>query len=110
MLGPTRAADYERATDSTYVQASRILYRLQLPAENAAKIYAVQQDTRKQQQALTQDANLTSSDRIDRLARLHAEATAQLLPLLGGERGLAIYRQNSGYWINALEPLRPPRK
>ena len=107
-LGPVRGADYERTTDYQYTQASQLLNRLQLPAENAQKIYALQKDVQQQLQELYRTPNLPAAERNDRLAQLNNQALTQLAPLLGGDRGLAAYRQNGGYWLEQLNPPRPP--
>lgn len=99
-LSPERAAEYERAIDYNYQQISRVVQRLDLPKETAAQVWAVQKEIEQRSVALR---SLPPADRNDQLAALAAEANARLISSLG-QRGLDVYKQYGGYWLQNLQP------
>jgi hypothetical protein len=103
-LGPVRAEEYTRKGDFAYVQTNKIVERLELPRENTDQIYAVQRDITARARALSADRSLPDESRAGQLTALREEAARRLTPLLGGSRGLEIYRQNSTPWLDALQP------
>jgi hypothetical protein len=100
-LGPERAADYERSTDFSYQQASRLAERLELPATAAIELWQTQKDILKRYAE-------TGGASPEQNAALAAEAKTKLTALLG-PRGFDAYRRNGGEWLRTLEP-RPPAK
>jgi hypothetical protein len=105
-LGPVRMAEYERATNYEYRNASQLVARLELPPETTNKVYEVQ----KSIQAEVQDISRSSPSAADRekaLARLAAEAQTKITALLG-ERGFQAYQQYGGSWLQTLKPRPAP--
>lgn len=100
-LGPTRYAEYEKATDYNYRQTSRLVTRLELPADTANQIYALQKDIQKRSASIQSSG--TPEERKARLAELAAEAQAKLTATLG-TKGYETYKANNiGYWLNSLK-------
>jgi hypothetical protein len=63
----------------------------------------VQGDITKRADAIRKDAGLSAADKKSQLAALADEATSRLGAVLG-DRGLAAYRDNGGWWIQGLAP------
>ncbi len=106
-LGPVRAAEYARASNFEYTRTSQLVARLELPPETTNRLWNVQQEYQKRAQAVYADRALAPEERNRQLAGLVVEATGKLEPLLGSERALAAYRQNT-YWMHGLIPPPPP--
>lgn len=105
-LGDERYADYQRATDYNYQQTSKLVARLDLPAEAANQVWAVQQDLQQRATATRSDRTLSAQDRNQQLAALADEAQNRVSAVLG-ERGFEAYRQYGGNWMITLQPARP---
>ncbi len=103
LLGPDRFAEYKQETDSSYIQASSLIERLELPAAATQQVVDVQGDITKRADAIRKDAGLSAADKKSQLAALADEATSRLGAVLG-DRGLAAYRDNGGWWIQGLAP------
>ncbi len=99
-LGPERGAEYERAIDYGYRQASLIAERLNLPKTSAADVWQVQKDVEKRTSELYTDNTLAPEARTAQQAALIQEANAKVTAALG-ERGAALYKQSFGYWLQA---------
>lgn len=104
LLGPTRAAEYQRATDYSYRQTSQLVARLELPTDTTAKIWDVKQDIEQRSNALRREAALSAEERTKQLSALADESSKRIGALLGGQRGLDAFKQNGGQWIEALKP------
>jgi hypothetical protein len=104
-LGPERAAEYERATDYSFQQTSRLVERLELPPATAHEVWQVQKDMQKRINELAS----APAERATQLAALSAEATSKLTTALG-PRGFEAYRRNGGDWMTMFDPPRPPAK
>lgn len=102
-LGPERGADYERANDFVYRQASLVAERLNLPKTAAVDVWNVQKDLEKRTQALVTDNTVAPEARMAQRAALVEEANAKVTAALG-ERGATIYKQNGGFWLQTPTP------
>jgi hypothetical protein len=102
-LGPERGADYERSIDGNYQQIDRVVQRLELPKEAAVTVWNLQKETEQRLNALRQDRTLAPAARDAQLATLSQETTAKLTSALG-QRGLDVYKQFGGYWLQNLQP------
>jgi hypothetical protein len=102
-LGPERYAEYKRTTDPAWRTLDRFITQLGLPASATSQLMAVQQDLTQRVTAVRIDSTLTPQQQQLQLAALAQEAKTRLSPLLG-ERGLAAYQQNIGYWMKSLQP------
>lgn len=98
-LGPARYADYQRSTDRGYQTAVSIGQRLNLPAENATAVYALQQDI---QQRAAAARSLPGDQFPSALHDLATEANAKLTSLLTAE-GAEAYKNGGGQWVRTLE-------
>jgi hypothetical protein len=106
-LGPERAADYERSLNGDYQQTSRLVARLNLPAEAANQVWSVRQDIQKQQQAVLANRTLPADERNQLLATLAEEAGTRITATLGA-RGFEAYKQYGGQWLQQLQPGSAP--
>jgi len=102
-LGPARFADYERANDLSFQRTSRLVERLELPADAASQVWSVQQSIQQRADAIRGDRGISAVERDARLAALATEATEKITASLG-PRGWEAYKLNSGDWLNALTP------
>lgn len=106
-LGPTRAADYERASDYSYRQTSQLVARLELPPETTQQVYAIKSDLEgRMRDALRSNAGI---DREQALAQYAEEARTRITAVLGA-RGYEAYQQYGGTWLRSMQPRpAPPR-
>lgn len=101
-LGPERGADYERATDGNFQQINRVVERLELPPSAAVDVWSVQKEVEQKMTAWRNDRTLPPAARTEQLAALAREAEAKVTAALG-PRGLEVYKQHGGFWINNLQ-------
>jgi hypothetical protein len=97
-LGPQRFAEYDRATDSSYQQAARLVARLELPAEAVGQVWSVQKDAQEQAKKIREDRALSEQQRSAQLATLAAESTTKITTVIGA-RGFEAYKDNIGAWL-----------
>jgi hypothetical protein len=102
-IGPDRAAEYKVESDPNYVQLSRLVDRLELPAAATQQVASVQSDITKRADAIRKAPGLSAADRSSQLAALSDEATAQITAVMG-DRGLQAYKDNGGGWLQGLKP------
>ncbi|PTY01156.1 hypothetical protein [Opitutus sp. ER46] len=108
-LGAERAAEYERATDYSYRQTSQLVARLELPAETAGQLYAIQKEFQQRRQEVGKGAT-SREEMMARMQALQQEALTKVTPLLGGERGVTAYKRYGGQWIENLVPRMSPAR
>jgi hypothetical protein len=112
-LGPERGAEYERATDYSYRQATQLVARLELPPENAVALWDTQKEIQKRRgEIYSAVSNVPPAERMQainaQLTALQQEAVAKITPLLGGDPSrIEVYKANGGQWLQLLVP-RPP--
>lgn len=104
VLGPVRAADYERASDYSYRQTSQLVARLELPPETTQKVYDVQKDIQTQLQSIyTSSSPMSAGERDAKMATMLKEAETKVTAILG-QRGFEAYKNNGGSWMQSLRP------
>ena len=83
----------------------------QPPETTTAEVVAVQKDYAARATAVRTDQSLTPDQRTLAYNALGAQATATLAPALGGDAGIAAYKQTgAGNWLNNLtRPPAPPK-
>jgi hypothetical protein len=111
-LGDQRYVDYQQSIDPSFQMASRIVNRLQLPAENAAATWSLEQSVQQQATAIRTEAGVAGAQKLAALAALDAQANQQLTALLT-PTGVEAYKQTSGgFWLRNLDRnvrrLAPP--
>jgi len=107
-LGDQRYQAYQQSMDPGFQAANRIVTTLQLPPENVAAMWNLQESTQQQAGAIRADRSLPSEQRSQALATLAAQTGQQLTNLLT-PAGADAYRQTpGGLWLRSLEP--PPRR
>jgi hypothetical protein len=79
--------------------------RLELPEAATQQVLAVQGDISKRADAIRKDTTLSAADRSSQLAALADEAASSITTVIG-ERGMAVYKNNGGGWIQGLK--QPP--
>ncbi len=104
-IGPDRAEDFKERTNPNYGQVSRLMDRLELPEAATQQVLAVQGDISKRADAIRKDTTLSAADRSSQLAALADEAASSITTVIG-ERGMAVYKNNGGGWIQGLK--QPP--
>jgi hypothetical protein len=102
-IGPDRAAEYKQQSDPNYVQLSRLVDRLELPAAATQQVSTVQSDISKRADAIRKEQGLSAADRSSQLSALADEATGEISAVMG-DRGMEAYKQNGGQWIQNLKP------
>lgn len=112
-LGPERYAEYQRATDYNYRQATLLAARLGLPAETPANLYALRKDYEQRRSDLVRSVTDAASraQMPAQLATLQQEATDRVSALLGGNPSyVEAYKQYGGSWLVnfAPRPAVPP--
>lgn len=103
VLGPERGPEYERAVDSNYRQIYNVVTRLELPKEVATEVWTLQKDVEQRTATLNRNPALTPAARAEQLAAINQEVTTKLTGALG-QRGLDVYKQHGGYWLQNLTP------
>jgi hypothetical protein len=106
-LGESLATQYEQAMDYNYQSTNRVVARLNLPKETVQQVMDVSKDIQARANSVRMDRTLSPDQRNAQLAALNTEATNKLTAAFQGERGLAAYKDNGGYWLSNLVP--PPR-
>ncbi len=108
-LGDERYAEYERAQDSDYRTLTQLATRLELPPAKALEAHALKVALEKK---LTAFKPTPGSDprqqRTDHLAAIAREAETGLTAILG-EKGYAVYKDNSAFFRRLQPPAPPPR-
>ena len=107
-LGPERAAEYERATDYNYRQASQLVARLELPPETTSQLWDVQKDIQQRTKDIYTDNSVSGEDRTQKLAALAEEAKVKITASLGAQ-GFEAYKQYGGQWMQQLQPRKRPQ-
>lgn len=102
VLSPERLAEYQISTDPQYMQTAQLITRLQLPGSVTKDVVNIQIETTARSRALRENQDLSPEERNAALAALAQEATTKLSEKLGGARGLDVYRQYGGQWLNSL--------
>ncbi len=109
VLTPERATEFKEKTDGAYIQTDALVTRLQLPDNTTAEVVAIQKDYAARANAIRSDPGLTPDQRGLQFNTLGAQAAAQLAPTLGGEAGVAAYKQTgAGNWLVNLQRPPPP--
>jgi hypothetical protein len=102
-LGDQRYVDYQQSTDLGFQTASRIASSLQLPTQNAAAVWTLQQDIQARATSIRTDRSLPPVQRTQALTALDAEANQQLTTLLT-QPGADAYKQTAGgMWLRTLD-------
>jgi crotonobetainyl-CoA:carnitine CoA-transferase CaiB-like acyl-CoA transferase len=109
VLGDPRYQDYQQSIDNGFMAASRIASTLQLPAQNAAAVWTLQQSIQQQATSLRTDRSQPPEQRMQALQTLTAQADQQLTTLLT-QAGADAYKQTpGGMWLRSMESaLRRP--
>jgi hypothetical protein len=103
MLGDQRYQDYQQSTDNGFMAANRIVSTLQLPPQNAAGAWNLQQGIQQQVTSIRADRSLAPEQRTQALQTLTTQADQQLTTLLT-QPGADAYKQTpGGMWLRSLE-------
>ncbi|MEO6568688.1 MAG: hypothetical protein ABIO94_07975 [Opitutaceae bacterium] len=97
-----RGAEYERTTDNNYRQVYRVVERLELPKEAATQVWETQKDIEQRMTAINKTPGITPAAARSEIALLAQEANTRVSAALG-ERGMEVYRQYGGAWIQNLQ-------
>ncbi len=112
-LGPDRFAQYQRATDYNYREATKLVARLELPPETADNLYAVQKEYQQKQQDIyrsVRNAPDGYANLQQQLSALQQEATTRISTVFNGDAAaVEAYRRYGGQWLRNLAPTTGPR-
>lgn len=101
VLGEARYTEYERSSNPGFQAAQKIVEHFNLPRENAASVYALQDEVlRRQNDAMR--GSQSQAARNEAMTALAAEASARVAALLG-EEGAKAFRESGGSWLRNLE-------
>lgn len=101
LLGPTRAAEYEKATDYEFGTLSNLEYRLELPKGTADRVLELRKQTEQAAQKIRSDKSLADADRQESLKVLADQARDDLSSALSAE-GFKAYKAQHGHWIDQM--------
>ncbi len=101
LLGPTRAADYQKATDYEFGTLSNLEYRLELPKGTADRVLELRKQTEQAAQKIRADKSLADADRQESLKVLADQAREDLSAALSAE-GFKAYKAQHGHWIDQM--------
>ena len=101
VLGPTRAADYDKATSYEFGTLSNLEYRLELPKGSADKVLGLHKETDEAARKIRSDKSLSDADRKESLKVLAEQVKSELVGVLG-EEGMKAYRNQNSHWIDGL--------
>ena len=112
-LGPERFTEYQRGTDYNFRQTTQLIARLNLPAETANTLYAVQKDFEQRRNDLYRAGSGPPGtpawdNMVQQATALQKEAVARVTPVLGNAQNIQAYKQYGGAWIDSLVPRPPP--
>lgn len=101
LLGDTRYAEYQRASDGRYNETARIIERLQLPEQTAVGIYQARLEAEKLAARLRTDTSASTEERNAALNVIRAE-TEKSVRALVGDSAYQDYQEHAGGWLNQL--------
>jgi hypothetical protein len=102
-LGTEKANEYERSQDYAYQQLARMVRRLDLPPNTAAKVYDFKTVAEQSAKLVRGDTSLTPEQLQARLQQIRGETEATVKATLG-EANYQKYVSQGGYWINNIAP------
>lgn len=102
-LGPDKFKEYERGTDYSYQQLTRLAKRNDLPAETAGKVFDYKSTAEDAAKNLRGNKDMTNEQRQTALQQIRAETEETLKKTLG-EKAYKSYLRNGGWWINNIAP------
>jgi hypothetical protein len=110
LIGPERAAEYERAGDFNYQRLKRVAQHLGLPREAAATALDLQREAEGRASAIHRDRSLSADQQTAQLSVLRDEFGGRLTEVLTSQ-GVEIYKLNGGVWLDRIgAPTKPPAR
>ncbi len=101
LLGPTKAAEWERASDPTYQSMVQLTSRLEAPLSVAAQLSEAQQKAIEARDAILELPNLSTDERQARLDELMLEMDNQAATILGSNRGRLTWERFQKSWLES---------
>ncbi len=99
LLGPTKAAEWERASDPTYQSMVQLTSRLEAPLSAAARLSEAQQKALEARDAIRQLPDLSPAERQGRMDSLRQEMIQQAETILGSHRGKLTWERFQRSWL-----------
>jgi len=99
LLGPTKAAEWERASDPTYQSMIQLTSRLDAPLSAAARLSEAQQKTLETRETLWRLPDISPAERQQRLNGLKQEMIQQAETILGSNRGRLTWERFESSWL-----------
>jgi hypothetical protein len=99
LLGPAKAAEWERAADPTYQSMVQLTSRLEAPLSAAAALSEAQQKALEARDAIRSLPDLSPAERQQRLDALKQETIHQAATILGSNRGRLTWERFQKSWL-----------
>jgi hypothetical protein len=100
-LGTDFEKQYERTTDYSFQQLTRLAQRNEMPADTAGKVFDMKDSYEAGAKTLKDDPSMTPDQRAQALQQLRTEAQDGIKAMLG-EKLYQKYVDNGGWWIRNL--------
>ncbi|HRE82759.1 MAG TPA: hypothetical protein PLN52_17070 [Opitutaceae bacterium] len=106
IVGQKEAEQFRLAMEPAYGMTKGVVTRLGLPIDTAQKLLQARDDFNRVANEIRRSSTGTRDERNAKLAAAIAASTAHVSGLLGGEKGVELYKANGGYWLNSNFPPR----
>ena len=104
LIGPERAAEFERSGDFSYQRLKRVVQYLELPSEAAVVAHDLHGETQRRAAAIRSDRSLSAEQRTAQLTALREDVSGRLSTVLTQE-GLEVFKLNGGQWLDQLATI-----
>ena len=101
VLGPERAADYDRVKSPEYRETVLFVARNELPLNAAKNLFEVKQIAESDKERLLSSKNVSEENAMEALSAMKQETERSLRHLLG-EKVFGTYLKSAGGWVNDL--------
>ena len=108
LLGDERFQAYKRAGDWNYREMLRLVDRLELPRESAAKVYTLKKDVEDLAAKIRSSSEYTPEQRKEELKKLRQQTQTAITETLG-DAGWKKYNERQGWWLNNISSERANR-
>lgn len=99
LVGPTKAAELERASDPTFQSSVKLVTRLDLPIAIAGQLQSLQVDATRRAEGLRKDSNLFPSEPQAQLNDLKQTTIQRATTILGTDRGRLTWERYVREWL-----------
>jgi hypothetical protein len=108
LLGPERAAAFERSMDKDFRDFARAARRTELPVDSAVKAFAIRRDAEAAAGELKAIEGLDAAQRNASLEALRRETELAMRQVVG-EKGMKEFFRTDRGWVNAAFTMKGPK-